>query len=193
MSTYETATLLVQGLAAVAVVLTLVVYFRQMRTMERQVQAMEREMAARMRPWIGMFDFGFAAAALPETADVLRVLLRNSGALPAQNARLTLRFYPISSPSDSDSGTGDASVEWAETGVKALVPGEEGNYAISLAPYPQISLWRDAGKDVVVEGVMSYALEDRSFRSKFLACLRFSEELDASGNVRTRWRNLEVL
>lgn len=189
MSIYETATLLVQGLAAVAVVLTLVVYFRQMRTMERQVQAMEREMAARMRPWVGMFDFGFVAAALPETADVLRVLLRNSGVLPAQNARLTLRF----SPTSSDSGTGDASVEWTETGVKALVPGEEGNYAISLAPYPQISLWRDSGKDVIVEGFMSYALEDRSFRSKFLACLRFSEELDASGNVRTRWRNLEVL
>jgi hypothetical protein len=129
--------------------------------MERQVLAMEREMAAGMRPWVGMFVFEFVPAVPPESADVVLALLRNSGALPAQDARLTMRFYPVT----SDRGAEGESAEWKESGVKALVPGEEGNYAVSLAPYPQISVWRDSGKDVAVEGSMSYALEDRNFQS----------------------------
>lgn len=188
MTLYEKVTLAVQGVAALAVVLTLIVYYRQMLAMDRQVRAMEREMAARMRPWIGMFDFGFEPAVPPETSDVLRVLLRNSGALPAQSARLKIRFYPIPCSDDPL----DQPLEWVEGGVKALVPGEEGNYTIRLAPYPQLATWQHAGRDVEFEGVMSYALDDRSFQSKFLAALRFSEDLDSEGKVRMRWRNLEL-
>ncbi len=59
------AQLIIQGIGVVAVTLTLYVYYRQLRTMNNQRQAMEREMAARMRPWIGLFDFGFEPALPP--------------------------------------------------------------------------------------------------------------------------------
>lgn len=189
MNAYEAATLAVQAVASIAVVLTLIVVYRQMRTMDRQLRAMEGEMAARMRPWVGMFDFDFVPATTPATADVLKVLLRNSGTLPAQNARLTLRLFPTQSGNEPD----DKPVEWMETGVKALVPGEEGNYGIQLTPYPQFSIWRHSGRDVMVEGTMNYALDDRHFQSKFVAALRFSEDPDSEGRVRTRWRNVEVV
>jgi hypothetical protein len=184
----EVAQLAVQGLVAIAVVLTLYIYYKQLRTMDRQLRAMEREVAARMRPWVGMFGFEFVPALAPDNSDVVRVLLRNSGALPAQRAMLTLVLRPKEPVSDAR----DEPVNWEETGVKAFVPGEEGNYGIRLSQYPQFTIWRQSRRDVVVEGLMKYSMDDRQFQSRFLAELRFSEETDADGRVRTRWRNQEI-
>jgi hypothetical protein len=58
-------------------VLTLYVYYRQLVTMEKQRAALEREMAGRMRPWVGLFDFGLNRPNPPlaEKGELLKVLL----------------------------------------------------------------------------------------------------------------------
>jgi hypothetical protein len=53
--------------------------------------------------------------------------------------------------------------------------------------------WREARRDVEIEGVMNYMLDERKFHTQFVATLRFSEELELAGNVKMRWRNREVL
>lgn len=189
MKPFETFQLVVQDIGVVAVILTLYVYYRQMRTMERQLRAVEREMAARMRPWVGLFGFRFDPAVPPDQQDVLRLLLRNCGTLPAQRAQLTLALHPLILGGDEV----DSPIHWEEVGVKALVPGEEGNYGIELSRYPQFAQWRESRRDVMAEGSMVYALDQASFRTEFEAVLLFSEDTDANGRVKTRWRNQEVV
>ena len=157
--------------------------------MDQQRRAVDREMAARMRPWVGLFDFGFEPAAPQQGNDVLRLLLRNCGALPAQRAQLNLVLHPAK-PDDNEAGR---PIQWQEVGVKALVPGEDGNYGIDLSKYPQFAQWREARCDVVIEGTMTYSLDQTNFRTGFEAALRFSEEPNAEGRVKTRWRNEEVV
>jgi hypothetical protein len=181
MTTLEAIQICVQGLGVAAVTVTLWVYYRQMRTMDRQAQAAEAEMAARLRPWVGLFGLEY----VPSPQETLRVLLRNVGPLPAQDAHLEISVFPREGPASP--------VVWREQRLKALVPGEEGNYHIDLAQYSDFAAWRDAHKEVVVDGTMSYSLGGRSFRSRFEASLRFKEPLDEQGRVKTLWRNVEVL
>jgi hypothetical protein len=188
---FESAQLGIQAVGVVAVTLTLFVYYRQMRTMDQQRRATEREMAARMRPWVGLFGVSFEPGTLApaQSGERLGLLLRNCGALPAQNAHLKLMLRPVEHREDPD----DASVTWEESGVKALVPGEDGNYSIELSRYMRFGKWREARRDVEIEGVMNYMLDERKFHTQFVATLRFSEELELAGNVKMRWRNREVL
>ena len=190
MSAFEVAQIIVQGVGVIAVLVTLYFYYRQLHTMDRQQIAIEREMAARMRPWVGLFDFEFElASATQGGSDSLRVLLRNCGALPAQGSQLQLMIHPVK-PGEA---AADKPIHWREAGAKALVPGEDGKYRIELSQHPQFAQWRLSRRDVVIEGMMNYSLDQTSFRTAFEAVLRFSEEPDAVGRVKTRWRNQEVL
>jgi hypothetical protein len=189
LSAFEFAQLIVQGVGVTAVLVTLYFYYRQLHTMDRQQLAIEREMAARMRPWVGLFGFEFESTiAADGPVDVLRVLLRNCGALPAQGAQLQL----VIRPAKSAAGEVDRPIHWQEQSKKALVPGEDGKYRIELSQHPQFGQWRAARRDVVIEGAMSYELDQTQFRTAFEAVLRFSESPDAAGAVKTRWRNQEV-
>lgn len=185
---FEIVQVVIQSVGVIAVTLTLYVYYRQLRTMDEQRKAGEREMAARMRPWMGLYGFGFEPADPPvQCGDILKILLRNCGALPAQRAHLSLLLHP------SEQEKEDILIQWQEKGVKALVPGEDGNYQIDLERYPQFAIWREANRDVVVKGCMTYNLGQVSFRSDFEATLRFSENLDKNRQVKTRWRNTEIV
>lgn len=121
MTRFEIAQLILQSTGMTAVILTLYVYYRQLRTMDQQRRTLEREMAARMRPWVGMFGFGLDAATSLERsrADTLTLLLRNCGSLPAQGVTVSLVLQTVQR---------ENSIHWKETGVKALMPGEDGNY-----------------------------------------------------------------
>ena len=184
-SALEVIQLSVQVIGMTAVILTLYVYYRQLRTMEAQHRTLEREVASRMRPWIGLYDFGINSPALPSAGgnETLRVLLRNSGPLPAQKARLSLIVRP------EPAGETDAPNHWEETRIKALVPGEEGNYTFPISRFPQFGTWREQKRDIVISGNMVYSLDERSFRTEFEAALRYSEPFDDLGHVKTRWRN----
>lgn len=189
MTEFEFAQLAIQGTGVIAVVLTLYVYYRQMRTMDAQRQASEREMALRMRPWVGLFGLEHRTVPTPgQPSDVVILTLRNFGTLPAQRARLDLEFVPIG---DSRSEPSDA-IRREETGVKALVPGEEGNYTVDCSDYPQFARWRASRTDIRILGTMHYALDTTSFRSHFEGKLRFSE-LPIDGKVAIGWRNSEIL
>ena len=88
---------------------------------------------------------------------------------------------------------GDEPCHWEEKDTKALVPGEEGNYTIRISEFPSFCAWRDARCDIVVNGRMVYAIGDDTFHTEFEATLRYSEALDQTGNVKTRWRNRVVV
>jgi hypothetical protein len=180
MCKFEIAGLSLQVLTLLAVTATLWVYYQQLRTMTHQLQGSQSEMASRMRPWVGQFGFGYDDG--PE--QLLYVLLRNVGPLPAQRAHLEIVLLAGDEASQP--------INWREERLKALVPGEDGNYAIPLARYPQFSLWRDEQREIVVCGTISYSLDARTFFTKFECALRFGEARDETGSVKTRWRNVEV-
>jgi hypothetical protein len=68
----------------------IIVAWLSLRESKTQRRILEAEIAARMRPWVGLYDFGFDGVKGDKA--VLRVLLRNFGSLPAQQARLKLVF-----------------------------------------------------------------------------------------------------
>jgi len=180
MTKFEVLQSVVQTIILIAVIATFVVYYCQMRTMERQARAIEDEMAARLRPWIGMFEFGYK----PGADCALHINLRNVGPLPAQRAHLELSLHPR----DDDGPP----ITWREQQLKALVPSEEGNYVIALQPYTKFLEWQQARREIVVEGIITYSLAGKAFESRFEASLRFNEAPDEEGKVRKRWRNVEV-
>jgi hypothetical protein len=190
LATFEVSQLVIQGAGVVGVILTLAVYYRQLRTMERQHRALEREIGARLRPWMGMFGLAYEEPKLPlsDADEILRIVFRNFGALPAQRVNLNLNMTPAAAQETVE----DAPITWQEVGVKALVPGEEGNYRIILKDYPRFAAWKEARRDVLLSGKMSYSLAERSFATEFEGVLRFSEPADLGGRVRNRWRNREV-
>ncbi len=70
--------------AVAAAVAALAIFFAwlSLREPKAQRRALETEIAARMRPWVGLFHFEFQGA--EEGEPKLRFLLRNFGPLPAQ-------------------------------------------------------------------------------------------------------------
>lgn len=139
-----------------------------LRESRAQRRALEAEIAARMRPWVGLFDFGIQRS--EDGKAQLRVLLRNFGPLPAQQARLKLLVEPREVRPDEQ----PQSVPMEEKNDKALMPMEEGRYFIELIPHPQITAWIIAERDVVVNGTFEYAVSDRKLQSQFQGTLWFS-------------------
>jgi hypothetical protein len=122
----------VQAMATALAVVAVILAWLSLRESKAQRRALEAEMGARMRPWVGLFKFGFEFAENGEPA--LRVLLRNFGPIPAQQARLTLVIEPREAHSDERPNP----IVAQESDYKALMPTEEGNYSIDLAPYVQM-------------------------------------------------------
>jgi hypothetical protein len=72
----------------------------------------------------------------------------------------------------------------------ALLPDEEGNYFIELVSYPQFAIWKEKRRDVRIEGIFTYSLDQFQFKTEFEATIWFSEadELPDS-NTKINWRN----
>jgi len=77
-------------------IIAVFIAWRSLKESKAQRLAIEDEMAARMRPWVGLFgcDFNLNLDGDP-SLDELHLLLRNFGSLPAQNAYLTLKIVPL--------------------------------------------------------------------------------------------------
>lgn len=148
-----------------------------------QSRALEGEINARMRPWVGLYDFEFQRDALEQPR--LFVLLRNVGALPAQKAHLVVVIQPCKLHDGEQPNPARSEKEEEKT----LVPSEDGNYGVLLSPYPQIETWIAAKRDLAVEGTFTYALAEKSFETKFRAELWFSRPKPQDGIVQTNWRN----
>jgi len=191
--TYQAFGSLVTALGVIALFCSTLFAWWSLRETQAQRKAVEREMAARMRPWMGLFAFSFEPA-VPEsehTEDVIKLLLKNFGALPAQTVHLSLCVCPIKRE-DSEH---ENAVHREETGGdKALLPGEDGDYRIVLSEYPQFVTWRDARRDVQIKGTLGYTLDQFRFKTDFEAAILFStgsKEDDAKVNL--RWRNQRVV
>lgn len=169
-------------LAAVTAV-GVVVLFLNLRESRSQRQALEGEIAARMRPWVGLFGFYFERSA--EEINFLRPLLKNFGALPALDARLRLRIGPVESSDSEDE------IRWTESAVKVLMPSEDGDYKIDMSQYPQFEIWRAAARDMHVHGDFEYGSNGFSrLSSSFAATIEFrGVPGSALAEVNVKWRN----
>jgi hypothetical protein len=172
------------GAAATMVAAVAIMFaWLSLRESKAQRQALEAEIAARMRPWVGLFDFELQGAEGGEAR--IRFLLRNFGPLPAQRARLKLVVEPREIHVDERPNP----IVLEEPDDKALMPTENGNYSIDLVGYPQMKDWIGAARDVVVNGTFEYALAERKFQSQFQATLWYSRNRPPEVPVAATWRN----
>ena len=188
-ATYQAIGSVVGAAGVVAVFVSTLLAWRALRETRAQRQAIEREMAARMRPWVGLFAFTFRPSRA-SSGDVLVLNLRNFGQLPAQRASLSLLVRP-QKLADADS---DNLIRRCEEGTKVLLPGEEGNYTIRLSEYPQFAVWRAARRDVQVEGTVCYCVDGLPFKTSFQATIWFhGTDYGSDEQVRINWRNTEAV
>jgi hypothetical protein len=172
-----------ESAATAIVAVTIIFAWLSLRESKKQRRALEDEIAGRMRPWIGLFDFEFQGVKAGKAE--CRFLLRNFSALPAQQARLKLVVQPMDLNGDEQSD----SIVMEEPGVKALMPTEDGDYTVDLARYAQMREWIGAGQDVVVNGTFDYVLTGRKFQSQFQATLWFGRNQSPDVSASTNWRS----
>jgi hypothetical protein len=186
-ATYEAIGSVVGAIGVLAVFISTLLAWRSLHETRAQRQATEREFAVRMRPWVGLFGFGYNPS--ESRGGMLHLLLRNFGPLPAQRANLSLVLRPLK-PIDKEP---DNPIRREEQGTKALLPEEEGNYVIDLSPYPQFAEWRTARRDVRVEGIFKYSLDQFEFKTEMEGMIWFSESPQENGQeVKINWRNKEA-
>jgi hypothetical protein len=174
----------VEALATAAAVLAVIFAWLTIRESKMQRHASLAEIAARMRPWVGLFGFSCERIDGNDGPEI-RLLLRNFGPIPAQHARLSVTLEPREQQRDEPPNP----ISWRESNDKVLMPMEEGNYPINFERFPQMQGWVDAKRDVVVQGIFEYALAERRFESRFEATLWFSRDRAAGLPPATNWRN----
>jgi hypothetical protein len=186
-ASYEAIASLISAVGVIAVFISTLLTWRALHETKSQRQSMEREIAVRMRPWVGLFGFDYKLD--QSRGGTLYLLLRNFGPLPAQRANLSLVLKPLK-PNDKEP---DNSIKREEHGLKALLPEEEGNYVIDLTPYPQFAEWRSAGRDIRVDGLFKYSVDQFEFKTEMEGTIWFSEYVPEHGKaVRVSWRNKEA-
>lgn len=183
-ATYEAIGTVVSAVGVFAVFISTLLAWRALKETKAQRHAIEREIAVRMRPWVGLFDFAFHPSDSAEGK--LTLCLRNFGALPAQSAALSLTIRPVKAVDNEP----DNPVKRQEQGAKVLLPGEQGNYTVPLSQYPQFGAWRRARRDVRIEGRFTYAVDELEFGTELEATIWFSESaFENDEAIRINWRN----
>lgn len=185
-STYQAIGAIFSSIGIIAVFIA----WRSLKESKAQRLAIEDEMAARMRPWVGLFGCEFNLALEGESSlDELHLLLRNFGSLPAQNAFLIIKVVPLKIDDYEPSNP----IISEEKGEKVLLPAEEGNYKINLSNYPQFLTWKKERRDLRVEGKFLYKLSKREFNSMFECVLRYGVLNNENKHFKLNWRNVEVV
>jgi hypothetical protein len=191
------ATAVYTAFTIAAVVIALISW----RVSRKQTKALENEINARMRPWVGLYDFEYRRS--DDDKPVLLVKLTNKGPLPAQDADLKVVIRPVQWMASETPNPAEST----KKEEKSLMPSEDGEYTLNLARFPQVDLWIATDRDLVAEGTFTYALGTRKFESKFLAELWFSRLKPKNENrwlaffmkpttspklVQTNWRNISA-
>ncbi len=140
-----------------------------------------------MRPWVGLYNFEPRFDENEKLAGLF-VLLKNVGSLPAQKAHLVV----IIRPCKLHEGEQPNPARSERLEQKALMPTEDGNYGVLLAPYPQIQTWVADRRDIAIEGTFTYALGPKKFKSTFQAELWFSRPKPQDKPVALNWRNTDA-
>jgi hypothetical protein len=187
-ATWEAIGATVSAIGIIAVGLSTWAALGSLSETKAQRRAIENEMAARMRPWVGLFNCDFNLNFDGLEPDELNLLLRNFGTLPAQKASLTITLAPLK----ENDGEPSNPIKKEESGSKVLLPQEEGNYRITLSDYPQFAPWKNDKRDLKVTGEFSYCLGNANFNSRFLCTLKFGMPGPENKPFKLNWRNLEV-
>lgn len=191
-ATYQAIGAVFTSIGIIAVFISTILAWNSLRETKAQRQAIENEMAARMRPWVGLFNCKFNLNLEIENniktenvIDELHLLLRNFGTLPVQKAYLKVIILPLKINEYEPSNP----IKTEEEGSKVLLPLEEGNYKINLTNYPQFSTWKNERRDLRVEGTFSYSLSNLNFISQFECILRFGVPNTENKHFKLNWRN----
>lgn len=188
-STYQAIGAIFSSIGILALFISTILAWHSLRETKSQRRAIEDEMAARMRPWVGLFNCQFELNMEDKVGtDELHLLLRNFGTLPAQRAFLKTTITPLKII-DFEANNPIVS---EEVGMKVLLPLEEGNYKINLSNYPQFLTWKEERRDLKVNGDFSYSLTKLNFHSKFECILRFGVANSENKHFKLNWRNQEV-
>jgi hypothetical protein len=169
--------------AAASTVAAIAIFFAWLSLRESRAQrrSSEAEISARMRPWVGLFDFKFKGNRKDKSE--LCFLLRNFGPLPAQQARLKLVIETRALQGDEVAD----SISFGESGEKALMPTEEGNYSIDTESHPPLKEWIVADHDVFIKGTFEYSLAEREFQSEFQATIWSSRKESIDSPILKGW------
>jgi len=106
-------------------------------------------------PWFGMSSCEFTESKEgdEDEEDVVTVHYLNVGALPAQDAVLSLKLMP-------NMGDTSESYTFADHVVGTVFPQESGYNAFSSA---MLKNWRVSDEDVAIEGVLKYRYGDHDY------------------------------
>ena len=141
-----------------------------------------QEADSRTRPWLGLSECNFTPSEQGNDAteeDMITIHYLNVGALPAQDAVLTLRLLP-------NMGDTSEAHTFEDEVVGTVFPQEPGLNFFSSALLRQ---WRAADGDVAIEGVLKYISGNRDFITKFKGSMEFYED-ELIG--RPAWWNTET-
>lgn len=188
-ATYQAIGAVISSIGIIAVFFSTILAWKSLGESKAQRKNIEREFAARMRPWIGLFgcDFHFNDQGV-NGIDELQLLIKNFGTLPAQNANLKIILEPLINKENEPKNP----IIKLETGSKVLLPSEEGKYRINLSEFPQFEAWKNERRNLRLEGVYLYSLNNIPFSSKFESILRFGIPTSDKKPFKLNWRNQEV-
>lgn len=189
--TYQAVGAIVTSVGIILLGLYTLYTYWSLRELRAQREAQERELTFRLRPWLGVFEFGFRSAnpSIAGDEDAIIFLMKNAGALPAQRVDLRLAIFPAR----WNENERENPIHWSEGGAKTVFPGEDGNYTVRLSDYPQFARWRSACRDVKVEGDVAYRLGGTSYRTTSEGAFLFSLSTEGDDSaVKVPWRNCDA-
>ena len=127
-----------------------------------------KEAVLRTRPWLGISGFEFTPSKEGDdsTEDEFTVHYQNVGALPAQDAVLSLKIMP-------NMGDSSESYTFEDQVVGTVFPQEPGSNSLSSA---MLKEWRTADEDIAIEGLFKYRYGDRDYTTKFKLTIECYED-----------------
>ena len=185
-ATYQAVGAVFSSVGIIAVIIYTYLTWRLFQETKTQRVAIEGEMAARMRPWVGLFacnvNLDFETG---KQLDELSLLIKKFGPLPAQRASLSLEIVPLNNMGYPSTDV----IQIKEDGAKVLMPAEEGNYKINLSEYQQFLAWKLEKQSFRVIGTYSYSLADLNLNSQFECIVRFDVPNWTNPYYKLNWRN----
>ena len=161
--------------------------YRDAEASRRSAKVLVKEADLRTRPWLGISGCEITPS-LDQLKnegddstedDVITISYLNVGALPAQDAVLSLKIMPNMGDT-SESYTFDDHV------VGTVFPQEPGYNAFSSA---MLKTWRASDEDIAIEGVLKYRYGDRDHTTEFKVTIYFDE---AGSKHSLDWWNTET-
>lgn len=153
---------IVGGVVGFLTLLTLIVIYFNMRNAKDEAEK-------RTRPWLSVIGFVYETDGSVDH-DLVKVLYRNVGVLPAEDVRLSVSL-----------DTGGDRISWPDEEIVTIFPQEPGDRRVGGQ---ELDIWRKHGLVVSMRGEFSYSSGRRKYFTQFEATIR-EGEIPAWRNTRT--------